>query len=105
MGIMMTKALNVDILHNFTPLNALSEQRLKDVLSDCHVETFAPERVISCYGDCDDKALFLLSGQVILKDHQGQESILSALDPAANHALTPNKPRQFTITALKTPIF
>ena len=102
MGIMMTKALNVDILHNFTPLNALSDQRLKDVLSDCHVESFSAGNVISHYGDCDDKALFLLSGQVVLKDHQGNETILSALDPAANHALTPSKPRQFTITAVKT---
>lgn len=102
MGIMMTKAINVDTLHNFTPLNALSDQRLKDVLSDCQVESFAAGSVICHYGDCDDKALFLLSGQVVLKDHQGQETILNALDSAANHVLTPSKPRQFTITAVKT---
>ena len=99
---MMATAFNVDILHNFTPLNALSGQRLKDVLSGCHVESFAPESTICHYGDSDDKALFLLSGQVILIDHQGQETLLSALDPAANHALTPHKPRQFTIKAFKT---
>ncbi len=102
MGTIMTKALNADILHNFTPLNALSEQRLKDVLSGCHVESFAPESEICHYGDCDEKSFFLLSGQITLIDHKGQETTLNAIDPAANHALVPQKPRQFTIKALKT---
>jgi CRP-like cAMP-binding protein len=102
MSMMMMKTLNVDILHNFTPLNALSNQRLTDVLSGCHVESLAPESVICRYGDCDDKAIFLLSGKVVLIDHRGQETILNAVDPAANHALIPNKPRQFTIKSLKT---
>lgn len=101
MGIMMTTILTKDILHNFTPLNALSEQRLKDVLAGCYIETIKPESSIINYGDCDDQAIFLLSGELLLKDYQGQETVLSALDTAANFPIVPAKPRQFTITAKK----
>jgi len=99
---MMTTTLTVDILHNFTPLNALSEQRLKDVLSGCYVETIKPDTTIVNYGDCDDKAIFLLSGELTLTDYQGQQTTLNALDVASNYQIAPSKPRQFTIKAHKS---
>ena len=102
MGIMMTTTLTIDVLHNFTPLNALSEQRLKDVLAGCYVETIKPQTTLINYGDCDDKAIFLLSGQLALTDYQGNTTILDALDSAANYPIIPSKPRQFTVTAQKT---
>lgn len=102
MGIMMTTTLTIDVLHNFTPLNALSEQRLKDVLAGCYVETIKPETTLINYGDCDDKAIFLLSGQLTLTDYQGNSTTLDALDYAANYPIVSSKPRQFTVTAKKS---
>lgn len=102
MGIMMTTTLTIDVLHNFTPLNALSEQRLKDVLTGCYVETIKPDTTLLNYGDCDDKAIFLLSGQLTLTDYQGNQTTLDALDYAANYPIIPSKPRQFTVTAKKS---
>lgn len=98
----LNKTLHTELLHNFTPLNALSPQRLKEVLVGSYVESLAPQTVICRYGDCDDKTLFLLSGQVTLIDHKNQESILNALDLAANYALVDSKPRQLSVKALTT---
>jgi len=101
MGIMMTTALTTHILHNFTPLNVLSENRLKDVLTGCYVESVKPDTVLFSYGDCDDKTIFLLSGELELIDYQGKVTLLNALDYAANYAISPSKPRQFTVKVKK----
>jgi len=101
-SIIMTTMLTAHVLHNFTPLNALSEQRLKDVLEGCYVDSVKPDTVIVNYGDCDDKAIFLLSGQIELIDYHGHITEINALDNAANYPLIPAKPRQFTIKTKKT---
>ncbi|PTQ89493.1 cyclic nucleotide-binding domain-containing protein [Agitococcus lubricus] len=98
-----SKTLALDVLHNFVPLNALSAQRLKDVVSGCYVESLPPESIICRYGECDDKTVFLLSGTVALIDHHGQQTLLNAIQPAANYALVDSRPRQFTIKS-HTPI-
>lgn len=96
-----SKTLNLDVLHNFTPLNALSEQRLKDVVNGCYVESLPAGAIICRYGECDDRTIFLLSGQVRFIDHHGNETLLAAVEPAANHPLVETKPRQFTVKANK----
>ncbi len=98
----INKTLHAELLHNFTPLNALPPQRLKEALVGSYLESLEPESIICRYGDCDDKTIFLLSGQVTLIDFQGQKSELNALDLAANYALVDSKPRQFTVKAEKT---
>lgn len=102
MSTLMMTAFTTEILHNFTPLNALSEQRLKDVLAGCYIETLSPQTTLIQYGDCDDKAIFLLSGQLTLIDYHGNSTLLDALNEAANHAIIPSKPRQFTVVVHKT---
>jgi CRP-like cAMP-binding protein len=98
----INKTLHTELLHNFTPLNALPPQRLREVLVGSHIDSLESESIICRYGDCDDKAIFLLSGQVTLIDHQGQRTELNALDLAANYPLVDSKPRQFTVKAEKT---
>jgi hypothetical protein len=71
-------------------------------LSGCYVETVKPETTLLNYGDCDDKAIFLLSGQLTLTDYQGNQTTLDALDYAANYPIVASKPRQFTVTVKKT---
>lgn len=99
---MMRNALNLDILHSFVPLNALSRSRLQDVLAGCRIQTLPAGTVLFRYGDPNVQSIFLLSGRLELVERDGEITELDATDNAANHALAPNHPRQFTATALTT---
>lgn len=97
------QTLRIDILHNFVPLNALSQKRRNDVLNGCHIESRPAGNVLFRYGDCDGQCIFLLSGEVELTDHSGEKTLISAMDVAANHAIGQTQPRQYTATAV-TPV-
>lgn len=99
---MHRNGLDLGILHNFVPLNALSRTRLQDVLAGCRIQTLPAGSVLFRYGDPLVQSVFLLSGRVELTEHDGQVTELDASDVAADHALAPSNPRQFTATALTT---
>lgn len=99
---MFRNSLNLDVLHNFVPLNALSRARLQEVLNGCRIQSLPAGSILFRYGDPQVQSVFLLSGRVELTEHDGETSEIDATDVAANHALAPGNPRQFTATALTT---
>ena len=99
---MFRNGLNLDVLQNFVPLNALSRGRLQDVLTGCRIQSLPAGTVLFRYGDPHVQSIFLLSGRLEMIEHDGETTVLDATDVAANHALAPTHPRQFTATALTT---
>lgn len=99
---MFRNSLNLDVLHNFVPLNALTRTRLQEVVAGCRIQSLPAGSVLFRFGDPQVQSVFLLSGQVELIAHDGEVVMVDATDVAANHALAPGNPRQFTATALTT---
>jgi CRP-like cAMP-binding protein len=99
---MLRTGLNLDVLHSFVPLNALSRSRLQDVLNGCRIQSLPAGTVLFRCGDPHVQSIFLLSGRLELTERDGEITLLDATDVAANHALAPTNPRQFNATALST---
>lgn len=99
---MLRTGLNLDVLHSFVPLNALSRSRLQDVLNGCRIQSLPAGTVLFRCGDPHVQSIFLLSGRLELTERDGEITLLDATDIAANHALAPTNPRQFNATALST---
>ena len=97
---MLRTGLNLDVLHSFVPLNALSRSRLQDVLNGCRIQSLPAGTVLFRCGDPHVQSIFLLSGRLELTERDGEITLLDATDVAANHALAPTNPRQFNATAL-----
>jgi rhodanese-related sulfurtransferase len=97
----MTDSLNVEksLLQTLVPVNALTEDHLDTLLRDTSMEVIYPGQRIFSIGDNDGKSVYLLSGQVLIQDVQGDNQVLSADNPLCQFPLKNVQPRAEHITA------
>lgn len=95
---MMAHRLTRELLQTFVPINALSAERLEDLIEGQQVLYLPPGSVLCEAGERDNFTYFLLSGQVALSNDEA-ERILNAEDAEASYPIAPAQPRRFTIKA------
>lgn len=86
-------------LSQFSPLNKLRPELLEELLSSSRVERLPPGRRLFNQRENDNRAIFLLSGQLALVDDGSQTSTLKADSNEANGPVDDHQPRQYTALA------
>jgi len=86
------------------PIAALNPGQVLELLADTHVEKIAAGRYLFREGDLDDRAVYLLRGQVeIVEPAVTSGRIISGGTQEACHPLADDKPRQVSAMAV-TPV-
>lgn len=86
-------------LVNFTPLNGLSPDNLKEIASKTKIETCTAGRYIFKKGDTDNSNIYLLSGNAdVLDEKTVVKSIIGGSD-AANNPIAHGQPRAYALRA------
>lgn len=85
-----------DQLRTLIPLESLSEESLDKLAAQVRLERVPAGRILFRPGLQDEKALYVLSGQVRLSDAGGQSRIISGGSADARAPLANQQPRQAT---------
>lgn len=88
-----------NLLKTLVPVNSLTEDHLDTLLRDTCMEVVYPGQKVFSIGQWDRKTIYLLSGQVSIKDSAGGCRILNADDPECQFPLLNMQPRTFDVTA------
>jgi len=92
------KNISSDLAKTLTPLKSMSESHLQALLADVEPEhVFKGQQVVE-RGHFDQQTIYLLNGDLELRDAQGETTQVSgetSLHPIAHH-----QPRQHTLTSL-----
>lgn len=92
--------LTADILKNFTPLHALTDEHLARLARRVVAEDLARGAVVCREGDTDNDAIYLLQGGVEMRSRTSSMSrVLQAGTPDAFFPMSPGRPRPYTVTA------
>jgi len=89
-----------DILLKLHPLCDLLADDIEDLAKNVHVEHLPAGSVLFQQGATDTLAIYLLSGTVELRDRRGQQSRVNGGEASARRALSQQKPRNATATAV-----
>ena len=95
----MTTGMDVALLGNFSPFNALKSTNLAKLLDEVDVREASPGQALFKKGDTVKRTMYLLSGTITLRDgDQALETIVGGSDEARN-PIAPVLPRQVTAVA------
>lgn len=86
-------------LSHLSPLNKLHPELLDELLSSSRVERLPPGRRLFNKEETDNRAIFLLAGQLALVSETSQSSTLKALTSEANSPVDDHQPRRYTAIA------
>ena len=93
------KLVEKPILKTLVPINALNAENFEELAGKALIEEIPSGRPIFKSGEVDRKTIYVLEGQVELKDAEGNESNVRGGSDVAKHALANHQPRQHTATA------
>ncbi|MDH5323971.1 MAG: cyclic nucleotide-binding domain-containing protein [Gammaproteobacteria bacterium] len=91
--------LDENLLRTLVPFGDLDDAQLKELHNRYSIETFASGKQIFKKGTTDNKAYYLLSGQVKLMYAKGNVKWIQADSKESRYALTPVQPRKATAIA------
>ncbi|MDX2456478.1 MAG: cyclic nucleotide-binding domain-containing protein, partial [Gammaproteobacteria bacterium] len=90
------------LLQEFVPLNALSQERFRQVLGKIIIEEVQEGRYLFRAGDKDNQSIFLLEGMINLIDGFGKvTSEVEAGTDVSRHAISNKQPRPLSARAVK----
>ena len=95
----MTSGMDVAQLGNFSPFNALKSTSLNDLLNDIDLREASPGQALFKKGDTDNRAIYLLSGTVGLRDGDRVLGKIVGGTEQASNAIAPVLPRCVTAIA------
>ena len=87
------------LLRTLVPVNSLTDDHLDTLLREASMEVVCPGQKIVSIGENDSRLVYLLSGQVLISNRDGDNRLLSADNPECRFPLSNFKPRIETITA------
>lgn len=82
------------------PLRDLLPDDIEDLTRNVQVEALRAGSILFQQGATDAQTIYLLSGSVELRDRNGNQSRITGGEPTASRALSQQKPRSATATAL-----
>src|SRR3546814_6647857 len=89
----MNKPLHPDQLRNLVPLNGLSPRQLWELRVRIVPLALAPGQLLDLVDELSSKRHYLMSGSLLLTDHDGQQTRLVAGTSAALHSLAAGRLR------------
>jgi len=82
------------MLQDLVPLNSLTDARFREISTEICTETIGAGRFLFGAGDCDNRSIYLLDGEVNFIDANGRVTgIVSAGTEPARHPLANQQPR------------
>jgi len=99
-SIKMPTKLTPDLLVRFSPMDGLRRQNLHALCKKTSVRELGQGRLLFKEGDEDDRAYYLISGKIEIRNASGASDTIEAGDPAGKNALSPHIPRLRTAVAL-----
>ncbi len=96
----MSTGMDVAQLGNFSPFNALKSTNLTDLLNDIDVREASPGQALFNKGDTTQRAVYLLSGTVALKDDDRVLGKIEGGSDQARNAIAPVLPRHVSAIAV-----
>jgi len=92
--------LTLHTLHKLTPLKTLDQQSLLTLTQQSKLIEYPAGKQLRIEGGSPQHLLFLLDGEVLLKEMDNTQSHLMGNTSAANQALANDPPRQLNLTTL-----
>jgi CRP-like cAMP-binding protein len=89
-----TDVLDVTMLQDLVPLNSLTDARIREISSNFSVENIGAGRFLFGAGECDNRSIYLLDGEVNFIDANGRVTgIVSAGTEPARYPIANQQPR------------
>ncbi|NOR41416.1 MAG: cyclic nucleotide-binding domain-containing protein [Gammaproteobacteria bacterium] len=81
-------------LQDMVPLNSLTDERFREIATDIRTETIGAGRFLFGAGDCDNRSIYLLDGEVNFIDANGRlTGLVSAGTEPARYPIANQQPR------------
>ena len=96
------KAVEIDQLMQFSPLDGLKAENLHALAKKTSMRELPAGRLLFREGDSDKKTYFLVAGAVELRANDKVVTVVRGSTPEARNPLAPSQPRRFTARAVET---
>ena len=96
------KAVEIDQLMQFSPLDGLKAENLHALAKKTSMRELQAGRLLFREGDNDKKTYFLVAGAVELRANDKIVTMVRGSTPEARNPLAPSQPRRFTARAVET---
>lgn len=97
----MSRPVELAEIKNLVPISSLSYDNQAEILKSVEAQQLAPGKMLFKLGQVDNKTVYLLKGELELRDANGPISVIAAGTPEAIHRIGHNQPRQLTAVARK----
>jgi CRP-like cAMP-binding protein len=94
------KLVEKQVLRSLVPPSALNAENFDELARKAFKEDISAGRLLFKAGERDNKAIFLLEGEVELFDDTGHQGIVKSESMEAHHALANHQPRQVSAKAV-----
>ena len=95
----MSKTVDRDFLKTLTPLSGLKPENQAEIATKTPVQELGAGRYIFKEGDSDKRTIYVLSGEVELRQGDKVMRVVAGDKPDAKHPLAPQVPRQVSARA------
>lgn len=99
----MTNLVDKTVLRSFVPPSALNNENFEELASKTYIEDIPAGSALFKTGDLDRKAVYLVDGEVELKNDAGSVTLVKSGTEQAKHPLGNVQPRRHTAVA-KVPV-
>lgn len=95
----MAKNVEREVLKTLTPLSGLKPENQAEIASKTQLQELGAGRYIFKEGDTDKRTIYVLSGEVELRQGDKVIRVIKGGEPESKHALAPQSPRQVSVRA------
>jgi len=96
------KAVDLEQLTQFSPLDGLKAENLHALAKKTSMRELPAGRLLFREGDTDKKTYFLVTGAVELRANDKVVAVVRGGTPEARNPIAPSQPRRFTARAIET---
>lgn len=97
---MSDKPLDLEVLRAFAPLDGLRRENLSALARKTRLQRLEAGRILFKEGESDKRAIYLVNGEIELRNGERTVAAVRSGTPEARNALAPGQPRRFTARAL-----
>jgi CRP-like cAMP-binding protein len=95
----MSNRIDQQILRSLVPVCNLTNDNFNDLFKNTVIETLPEGNTLFKEGQADKKTVYILSGEIELRDKSGAREVITGGTKKALHPLAPKQPRQSTAVA------
>ncbi|MDE2196224.1 MAG: cyclic nucleotide-binding domain-containing protein [Gammaproteobacteria bacterium] len=96
---MPTRSLDRELIRNFSPLSGLKPENQTDLASKTQLQELGAGRYLFKQGDADKRSLYLVDGEIELRNGDKIVRVIKSGSDEARHPLAPQVPRHLSARA------